>query len=230
MRPLFLWNLTMRGTPSTFVLLMISLLGSVSASAATPATIEAFSRDLVSLQGKFEQRVYDANDRLREESRGEVALAVPRQFRWDYQQPFEQTIVADGSRIWIHDPDLEQVTVREQAEGEASSPLMVLIDPGLLEERFVLTAEQAAEGLDWFLLEPKGADEAGFETARLGMRDGSLVEIRLQDQLGQRTIMKFSAWQRNGVLRDGLFRFVPPPGADVVGDLRSTAEAMPLQD
>ena len=92
------------------ILLLLGALLAFGVRASTPAStaspIEAFSTGLVSLQGEFAQQVYDANDRLREESRGTVALAVPRQFRWDYQQPFEQTIVADGSRIWIYDPDL----------------------------------------------------------------------------------------------------------------------------
>ncbi|MCB1553916.1 MAG: outer membrane lipoprotein chaperone LolA [Xanthomonadales bacterium] len=216
------------------ILLLLGALLAFGVRASTPAStaspIEAFSTGLVSLQGEFAQQVYDANDRLREESRGTVALAVPRQFRWDYQQPFEQTIVADGSRIWIYDPDLEQVTVRQRSEDEASSPLMVLVDPKLLDERFSLTEEPLQDGVAWFRLAPRNPEDAGFEAARLGLRDGELVEIELRDQLGQRTLMHFSAWRRNAPMRDGLFRFAPPAGADVVGDVESTAVAVPLQD
>ena len=208
---------------------MIALLSGPACSAEAPAAIEAFARDLVSLQGAFSQQVFDANDQLREESRGQVALAVPRQFRWDYQQPFEQTIVADGSRIWVYDPDLEQVTVRPQAEGEASSPLMVLVDPKLLDARYTVEAQPNEGDVTWLLLRPRDGGGEGFEQARIGLRGGALIRIELRDQLGQRTVMSFTDWQRNATLRDGLFRFAPPPGADVVGDLDGAAEALPLQ-
>lgn len=207
--------------------LLACLLGLSTAASADPLT--DFSRDLTSLQGRFDQQVFDANGSLREQSSGAVAMAVPRQFRWDYQQPFEQSIVADGEHIWIYDPDLEQVTVRNQAADEASSPLMVLADPALLAARFKVEQEAEAKGLSWFRLSPNSADDAPFETCRLGFAGNELRVMELKDQLGQLTVMQFSAWQRNGGLRDGLFRFAPPPGVDIVGELGDSAEVVPLR-
>ena len=37
-------------------------------------------------------------------------------------------IVADGARVWVYEPDLEQVSVRSQSAAEAHSPLTVLTD------------------------------------------------------------------------------------------------------
>lgn len=207
--------------------LLACLLVVTTSANADPLT--NFSRDLTSLQGRFDQQVFDVNGGLREQSSGAVAMAVPRQFRWDYQQPFEQTIVADGEHIWIHDPDLEQVTVRNQAADEASSPLMVLADPALLAARFKVEQEADARGLSWFRLTPNSVDDAPFETCRLGFDGNELRVMELMDQLGQRTVMQFSAWQRNAGLRDGLFRFAPPPGADIVGELGDSAEVVPLR-
>ena len=54
-------------------------------------------------------------------SSGEVALSAPRLFRWEYTQPYPQLIVADGERVWVFDPDLDQVTVRPQRGGAEQS-------------------------------------------------------------------------------------------------------------
>jgi outer membrane lipoprotein carrier protein len=112
---------------------------SVSAVASEPrAVLEGFSSGLVGLDGRFEQRVFDADGQLTEETQGRVALATPRQFRWEYEAPFPQLIVADGDHVWVYDPDLEQVQVRIQSHEEQQSPLAVLIDPTELDRQFNL--------------------------------------------------------------------------------------------
>ena len=109
---------------------LLSLLLSNSVLAADArARLEAFANGLNALSGEFSQTTSDANGEVQEESRGTLALAAPRQFRWQYDDPFPQLIVADGNNVWIHDEDLEQVTVRNQSTEESQSPLTVLVDP-----------------------------------------------------------------------------------------------------
>jgi outer membrane lipoprotein carrier protein len=45
--------------------------------------------------------------------------------------------------------------------------------------------------------------------------------MELVDKLGQTTRIDFSGVKRNASLDDTLFRFEPPPGADVIGDSAS---------
>ena len=45
--------------------------------------------------------------------------------------------------------------------------------------------------------------------------------MELADKLGQTTRIDFSALERNRPLDDALFRFEPPPGADVIGRRRA---------
>jgi outer membrane lipoprotein carrier protein len=197
--------------------------------AATPPALASFTEDLRGLDGRFLQRVFDADGQLTEETQGRVALAAPRQFRWEYEGDFPQLIVADGDHVWIYDPDLEQVQVRKQALEEQHSPLAALVDPEELERQFRVTAAPFEAGLDWVVLTPK-ADDAQIESARLGFKGGELARMTLQDALGQTTEIAFRDWRRNPEFAVGTFGFTPPAGVDVVGELIDSAEVTPIRD
>ena len=92
-----------------------------SAIAGARDDLAAFTSNLKGLDGQFTQQVYDANGKLKESSSGRVALAAPRLFRWEYVKPYEQLIVADGQRVWVYDPDLQQATKRAQGTAEQNS-------------------------------------------------------------------------------------------------------------
>jgi outer membrane lipoprotein carrier protein len=204
-------------------------LGLVASTAfAQSSLLDAFARDVRGLEGRFEQRVLDSDGREIEHSSGRVAIAAPRQFRWEYESPFPQLIVADGQQVWIYDPDLEQVTVRQQSDEEQASPLAALIEPGALERQFHIDEGAVADGMQWLRLRPRG-DEAVFAEAELGLRDGELLEMHLTDTLGQRTEIGFSDWVRNPAFPPRTFRFVPPAGVEVVG-ATDRAQAFPLDD
>src|SRR5690606_28759290 len=122
------------------------------------AKLDRFADGLVSLEGDFEQQVFNGDGSLREEATGTVALKAPRLFRWQYDTPYEQLVVADGTHVWLYDVDLEQVTVKRQADQEAQSPLVVLTDPASLDNRYVVSESGRHDGLDWLTLAPKGED------------------------------------------------------------------------
>ena len=203
--------------------------GLPAAARSPEARIEAFGRGLVGLAGSFEQRVLDPNGRVREETRGVVALAVPRQLRWEYIDPFPQLIVADGEHLFIYDPDLEQVTVRRQLHEEQNNPLLALIDPIDRQRQFQVEDGGRSEGLDWIELIAR-APEAPIRRALLGFDGVELVSMQFIDALDQRTEIAFGRWQRNPAFDPDTFRFRIPAGVDVVGDYDPAAEAIPLRD
>ncbi len=207
-----------------------ALSASSGASADARAQLTAFTQGVKGIEGRFEQKVFDGNGHQTENSAGIVKLSAPRQFRWEYQTPSPQLIVADGDHVWIYDPDLQQVTVRKQSLEEQSSPLAVLIDPTELDRQFKVSEGGKAEGLDWVLLAPRKSDDAPFLKARLGFGPVGLVRMELDDALGQHTVIGFSAWNRNPKFAAGTFSFVPPKGADVVGDVGEAAEVTPLKN
>jgi outer membrane lipoprotein carrier protein len=210
--------------------LALALAASATALAGARTRMQEFTHGLKGVQGRFEQSVFDASGRRTEHSTGTVELSAPRLFRWEYLKPYAQLIVADGDHIWIHDPDLDQVTVRNQSFEEQSSPLTVLIDPTELDRQFKVAEGGTSAGLDWLQLTPRQAEGAPFDKARLGFGVGGLVRMELFDALGQRTEMTFSGWQRNPRFAAGRFRFTPPKGADVIGEVSPPAQVSPLKD
>jgi outer membrane lipoprotein carrier protein len=210
--------------------LLVLLLLPLAIAASPPAALARFSRDLQGLDGRFVQRVFDAEGQLTEETTGRVALSAPRQFRWEYEAPFPQLIVADGDHVWVYDPELEQVQVRIQSHEEQQSPLTVLIDPSELERQFEVGAAPDSEGLSWAVLTPRKAEEAQFASARLGFAGDALARMEMKDSLGQRTEISFEGWRRNPAFAADTFRFTPPEGVDVVGETAEAAEVFPVED
>lgn len=197
------------------LLLACALLLSVPAR-AEPSVTQYF-HDLQSLQAGFTQRVSDAQGRLVQESAGSMAMQKPGRFRWDYTAPSPQTIVADGQRLWVHDPGLDQVTVRPLDAALGGTPLALLSGAAPIEDVFKVGPVQNRGGLSWYLLTPKD-DGSDFKALRVGFRGDALAALELEDALGGRTRVEFSHLQRNGRVDPAQFRFTPPPGTDVIGD------------
>jgi outer membrane lipoprotein carrier protein len=213
------------------VLMSLMLLAALPAAAAEAARdqLNRFSEDVQNLSAKFVQEVYDDAGNAIDSASGNLALARPNRFRWDYLEPEEQRIVADGDNIWIYDVELEQVTVRPQSFDEQQSPLAVLLDLGSLDEQFATEDRGEADGSVWLRLKPRSKD-AEFSRVDLGLRGHELVRMVMVDIVGQRTEIVFSDWKRNTTLAPATFHFEPPPGVDVVGDVKPGAMVMPLGD
>jgi len=212
-----------------FPLLLCLLPMAAHAADSARARMQAFSNDLRAVSADFEQSVTGARGSRGEPSAGSLVLKAPRQFRWQTVSPFEQLIVADGARVWVYDPDLQQVSVRSQSSEEAQSPLTVLTDLSQLDSEFTASEAGERDGARWLKLVSK-AKEPDFEYAELGFDEKNLVRMRFLDQLGNTTEIRFSNWQRNPQLAPETFAFVPPAGVDVVGDPGNDAEVIPLRD
>jgi outer membrane lipoprotein carrier protein len=193
------------------------------------ARLDTFAKDLNSVSADFEQHVLDPNGGAGKTSTGTLALKAPRQFRWETKAPYQQLIVADGEKVWIYDPDLEQVTVRAQGTEEAHSPLTVLTDLSQLDREYVTTEQGERDGLNWLRLKSKDK-EPQFEYADLGFDAQGLARMAFKDTLGNSTEIHFSHWQRNPKLGADKFKFTPPKGVDVIGDAAPAAQAYPIKD
>ena len=189
-----------------------------SAFAGARDDLGTFTKGLKGLDGQFTQQVFDANGKLKESSSGRVALSAPRLFRWEYIKPYAQLIVADGNRVWVYDPDLQQATKRAQGPKEQNSPLAALVDPSRLDRDYRIQEAGSKDGLHWLELAPKSLTDTGFKVARLGFGPQGLATMQVTDALGQKTRISFSGWKRNPVFAAGTFRFVPAKGVDVVGE------------
>ena len=179
--------------------------------------VDAYLAKVSTLSADFSQVVRNRDGQIVDRASGKLSLSRPDRFRWDYQKPYLQTIVADGKQLWLYDSDLEQVTVRALEQGLGSTPAMLLSGSGKVGDAFASAAVQRQGDWTWYRLAPKqqGSD---FEQVSLAFdRKGELAAMELRDKLGQTTVIEFGALRRNVVLDQRLFRFEPPPGADVIG-------------
>ena len=196
----------------------LGLLLAGNALAGARDELARFTGGLKGLEGRFTQQVLDPNGRVKENSSGQVALSAPRLFRWEYLKPHRQLIVADGEKVWIYEPDLQQATVKPQGEEERNSPLVALFDPRRLAQQFDLSEEaSSSEGLQWLTLTPKVDAPANFQMARLGFDAGGLARMQVLDLVGQKTEVSFQGWKRNPAFAAGTFAFTPGKDVDVVG-------------
>ena len=201
------------------VALLAAVLLPVAAHAADAvARVDAYLASLKTLSADFVQVVQGKRGQVTDRASGTLLLSRPDRFRWDYAQPYVQTIVADGVKLWLYDPDLQQVTVRLLAQGLGSTPAMLLSGAGKVGDAFTSGPVETRQGTTWCRLLPAkpGSD---FERVSLGFdARGELEAMELVDKLGQTTTIRFAGVKRSANLDDSLFRFVPPAGADVIGE------------
>jgi outer membrane lipoprotein carrier protein len=178
-------------------------------------TLRAFTRDVKTGSASFTQTVTSPDGARKKTSSGSFEFSRPNRFRFAYSKPFEQVIVGDGSKVWLHDIDLNQVSVRLLDQALRGTPAALLAG-GSLEKDFELVAQPAKDGLEWVQATPRTKD-GSVTQLRVGFRGRELAALEIVDAFGQRSQLLFTAVQQGLVLPAERFRFVPPPGADVIG-------------
>lgn len=151
-------------------------------------------------------------------SSGTFEFLRPNRFRFVYKKPFEQTIVADGQTLWLHDVDLNQVTARSQAQVLGSTPAALIAaapDLKALQGEYTLQAAPEKDGMQWVLAMPK-AKEGQLQSVRVGFRGNDLAVLEILDSFGQKSVLVFGPLDVSKPLRAADFQFKPPAGADVL--------------
>jgi outer membrane lipoprotein carrier protein len=197
------------------LLLLLWLPGAANSSGID--ALKTFLSGTNTASARFAQMVLDRNMKMLQQATGTMQFSRPGKFRWEYYKPYEQTIVGDGSQIWIYDKDLNQVTVRRLDRALGTSPAALLAGKNGIEENYTLSNLGSQEGLEWVEAVPKTQDTA-FERVRLGFGKAGLEAMELRDQFGQVTVIKFADLERNPKLSPDTFKFTPPKGADVISE------------
>nr|VFJ57354.1 MAG: outer membrane lipoprotein carrier protein [Candidatus Kentron sp. FW] len=213
------------------LLLSISALWPVIASAdpgrdrpSASQYLQEFIEKMDTLTANFQQTLSDEQGQLLESSRGIAHMARPGRFHWTYHEPYRQTIVADGNRIWFYDEELAQIIVRSWDSFSPDTPAALLTMKGPLEKIFTVEdlgamgapkAGAETRTRQWVRLTPKSPD-ATFIAIKLGFGKKAIEVMELFDSFGQTTKLTFSGVTVNPSLDPGLFSFTPPAGVDVV--------------
>jgi outer membrane lipoprotein carrier protein len=188
-------------------------LTSASAFADAAESLRAFVKDVKSGQSTFTQTVTSPDGAKKKVSSGSFSFARPNRFRFDYAKPYAQTIVSDGQKVWFHDPDLNQVTVRKMGDALGSTPVALLTGSSI-EKTFDLKGQPDQGGLEWVMATPK--DTGGtIQWLKAGFKGKALMAVEIADSFGQRSMLSFDKLATDVVVAPEAFRFAVPPGADV---------------
>lgn len=192
-------------------------LASLAAHAGAIEQLRSFLSQTKSARGEFTQRVTSRAGATAQNSTGRFVFQRPGKFRWVYDKPYEQIIVADGDRLFLYDKDLNQVTVKKLAGAIPASPASILFGSNEFDKEFEVADAGSRDGLEWIVARPRAKDSP-FERIEIGFRDGLPAAMQLTDSFGQISLLRFAKVERNPKVDAEAFRFVPPPGADVLED------------
>lgn len=185
--------------------------------ASSKVELERILRNTTHMQGEFTQLVISEGGQKTKPSVGQFWIDKPGKFRWNYVTPYVQEIVSDGESIWFYDPDLEQVTVKPAQTDDFVSPLSVISGDQPLDEVFMVQEKGRIDAIDWLELYPI-TDQSNYQSIHIGITDGKLVRMVLNDQFGQSTRLLLSGVDTRSPIDPEQFVFKAPPGVDVFRD------------
>ncbi|MEY2687526.1 MAG: outer rane lipoprotein chaperone LolA [Pseudomonadota bacterium] len=194
--------------------LLVLMVAANSAHADGVEALKRFVQDVKSARASFTQVVTSPDGARKKASSGSFEFQRPNHFRFDYTKPFEQSIVADGRKVWLYDADLNQVTVRNYDQALGATPAALLAGNSI-ERDFTLTAQPDDGGLQWVLATPRNK-EGSLRTLRLGWRGNELAALDIVDGFGQRSRLDFARIETNVAIAAQRFQYTPPAGADVL--------------
>jgi len=199
-----------------YLLILTLLFSGQGFAAGVEQRLNEALKNMDNLSADFRQTLRDEDKNIVQQSSGTLSLQRPGKFAWNYLEPFEQRIVADGSELWIYDVELEQVTVKPMDAGLANAPIMILMKQSDVSEQFDVSEVGQRKFLYWIELKPRDA-ELEYTDIYIGLEDGRVKAMELQDRFGQSTQIVFENLRLGVVHNPATFRFEPPPGVDVYG-------------
>ena len=186
-----------------------------AAHASAVDQLRSFLADTKTARGEFSQRV-SVGRKPPVASSGRFEFERPGRFRWTYDKPYEQVIVADGQKLYVYDRDLNQVTIKKLGAALPASPASILFGADF-EREFEVRDDGERDGASWIVAKPRARDSQ-FESIRIGFRDAVPVAMQIADSFGQMTVLSFNRFERNPKIEADRFRYVAPEGADVLED------------
>jgi len=196
-------------------LMLVTLLPSLALGAATEELV-AKLQGLQSLRGGFEQTVLDQDGRRAQEAAGRMEVARGNRFYWKTERPYEQLAVSDGETVWVYDADLEQVVVRPLNDNLSETPALLFGgNPSAVGDAFRVEEKDRNGDNITYRLKPRSSDPL-FETLDVTFDGQRPVSMRLEDALGQKTVIDFRDLTLNQAPQAGRFDFQPPEGTDVI--------------
>ncbi len=202
-------------TARLFIILCLFAGSSAQAASARQKLVD-FLTGLDTLKARFTQQVSQLDSNQISHDQGMFYLSRPDHFRWVYEGEYPRYIVADGRTIWLVEEDIQQVSQRSQKSALKGTPAGLLVGAGVdIDREFKVEELGERMGLSWLKLIPKDKD-AQFQSIIIAFEGKQLYRMEMADQYGQVTRFDFFDMQRNIPLAKDLFKFIPPPGYDIL--------------
>ncbi|MES2217850.1 MAG: outer membrane lipoprotein chaperone LolA [Pseudomonadota bacterium] len=206
------------------VVLLSGLICATAQAADASDQLTNLLLNIKTMQADFTQTVKDKSAKALQQTHGHMALERPGKFRWEVTKPIAQLIIANGTRLWIYDADLEQVTIRSFQHAAGQTPALLLSDSTLtLNKDFDVQLQlnpMAIANYQIFILTPKNKDDP-FATIKLSFLNKKIQEMRLEDRLGHVTTISFQDVQVGMPLPSTLFTFKPAANVDVIDETKN---------
>ena len=196
--------------------LLVLIAPTVAISSVSLDRLSKFFEQDSTYFAEFYQVILDEGLFLVEESVGLLWLSRPNRFRWEYSEPFAQTIVSDGTNIWEYDVELEQATVRKFTDVVDRSAAQILAGTNDLEENYIVEDLGIQGQLAWVSIQPKTEESAQFQSMRLGFDERSLRSVEILDTLGNTTRLQLLDVVQGSEFDEATFQIVIPQGVDLI--------------
>ncbi len=178
-------------------------------------SLDDFLEGFKTFSGTFEQSLVDTSGEVLESSKGSLYLKYPGQFHWQYVEPYAQSLISNGKKLWVYDEDLEQVTIKDVNEELDNTPAAILSGKDTLYQYFKVVNQTNNIGISVVELAPNSEDNQ-FHSVKLSFKDDKLIQMILFDKLGQITDVQFDNVKRNDALDESLFTFTAAENIDVI--------------
>ena len=150
---------------------------------------------------------------------GKIFVRYPGKMRWEYEKPEKQIIITDGFKLWIYRPADNQVMTGSApaffSDGKGAS---FLSDITLVRKKFHITLGESKDDF-FYELELKPLEKTLDVTdIRLSVTKNTFTVIRVitYNSYGDENRIEFLNHKFNVDLKDSLFSFKAPEGADVL--------------
>lgn len=170
--------------------------------------------NMTSMTADFHQIIMGEEGSVLQESSGKMAVLRPGKFRWETIEPLKQLIITDGKKVWLYEPDLQQVTIKALNQSLSETPILLLTKTNTdLNQQFNIKKTSGNQ----FELTPKNKDEL-FNKITITFNGEQIKDLTLKNALAQTTKIKFTNTKLNPRLSSNQFSFTPPKNTDIVNE------------
>ncbi len=154
------------------------------------------------------------------EFRGTLKIKKPGLMRWDYDKPAEKMWLVTGEKLYVVDPEFEQVIIQSKP-AELANSVRFLFGDGKLEDNFAVKVAanppqdmpKTAGALE--LTPKKGANYQKLMLV-VDNNSGEVLESIIYETAGNVNRFRFKNVKLNTQLATKVFEYTPPEGWEVL--------------